>query len=174
MADKEKFDPPTISKLTKLLLVVLSPSTLDGEWTNALEALQRILKEVDPGGHELVARLGTASISDEEMQRVFDEGRKVGRSEEAEQRRKSMVAVTASYAGGGDAKGFNGYSWREIVGFCLLNNHRIYNDWEVNFIASAAPAIVQPLLRTVGEADTDRAANFSKLVQRKNNLGAYP
>jgi hypothetical protein len=132
---------PKISLIRKLLLVVLSPAAADGEWNNAFEALQRTLKEVDPGGHGLVERLKTPAtppLSQDDLREAYNIGYQ-DCAKEIEQRRSSAIAGTAPRTPGDIGAGYNGYSWREIVGHCVLNKHRILNDWEANtFIPSVA------------------------------------
>jgi hypothetical protein len=88
---------PKISLITKLLLVVLSPAAAEGEWSNAFEALQRTLKEVDPGGHGLVERLKTPAtppLSQDDLREAYSIGYQ-DCAKEIEQRRSSAIAVTA-------------------------------------------------------------------------------
>ena len=109
------------------------------------------LKEVDPGGHEITKRIEAPAISEEairekikdEAKKIFEAGRAKGRAEEIESRQRGVVAI-ASLANSNDDKGINGYSWREIVGFCLLNKNRIHNVWEANFIESVAGQLANP------------------------------
>jgi hypothetical protein len=138
---------PKISLIAKLMLVVLSPGAADGEWSNAFEALQRTLKEVDPGGHELVERLKTPAtppLSQDDLREAYNIGYQ-DCAKEIEQRRIRAIAVTAPRPPGDIGAGYNGYTWREIIGHCVLNKHRILNDWEANtFIPSVADQLSNP------------------------------
>lgn len=147
MADKLTTAVP---RIVKLLRMVLSPDISDNEWQNAFSLLMTALREVDPGGHEITKRIEAPPISDEairekikdETKKIFEAGRRKGRAEETESRQRGVVAIT-SLSNNND-KGVNGYSWREIVGFCLLNKARIHNDWEANFIESVAGQLANP------------------------------
>jgi hypothetical protein len=133
-----------ISLIAKLMLVVLSPGAADGEWSNAFEALQRTLKEVDPGGHGLVERIKTTPVTDADMLEMYNNGYR-DCAKAIEQQRRNALAVTAPRAPGAIDAGFNGYSWREIIGYCVLNKHRISNDWEANtFLPSVADQLSNP------------------------------
>ena len=138
---------PKISLITKLLLVVLSPAAADGEWNNAFEALQRTLKEVDPGGHGLVERLKTPAtppLSHDDLREAYSIGYQ-DCAKEIEQRRSSAIAVTAPRTPGDIGAGYNGYTWREIVGHCVLNKHRILTWSEAeDFVQSLADQLSNP------------------------------
>jgi hypothetical protein len=142
MTDKLAIATPLIAKLLRL---VLSASTPDGEWQNAFTKLMAALQEADPGGHEITKRIEAPPISEEvikekikdEAKKIFEAGRAKGREEEIESRQRGM-AIVASLANIGGGGGVNGYSWREIVEHCLINRYRIYNVWERDFIKSVA------------------------------------
>jgi hypothetical protein len=129
-----------MSRIAQLLLVVLSPGATENERTTAFKLFQQTVRSVDPGGHELAERIKTTPLSEEEMQQIFNAGRAQGRAEEIEQRQRSVAAIgiAASFADGDVGQGINGYSWREIVGHCVANKHRIRNTWESNFVQSVA------------------------------------
>ena len=139
MTDFTKLPP----RIVQLLTLVFSDSASDGERVNALRAFDRYLKRVDGDGHELIEWIQLTPVTDEEMQKVFDQGRELGRSEVVDQRQRAAAAV-ASLVNSNDANGHNGYSWREIVGHCLLNQHLIRNDWEANFVESVAEQLAHP------------------------------
>ena len=81
--------------------------------------------------------------SSEKLKAAFDAGRARGLAEEAEKRQRA-VAVVASL-GDFDADGYNGFSWAEIAGHCLLHKVRIRNDWEANkFLPSVAERLANP------------------------------
>jgi hypothetical protein len=148
MTDKLTTAAPRIAKL---LRIVLSTSVSDGEWQNAYSLLMASLREVDPGGHTITERIEAPPVSEQairekikdEAKKIFEAGRAKGRAEEVESRQRGALAI-ASLANIGAGGGVNGYSWREIVGFCLANRHRIYNDWEVNFVESVAGQLAAP------------------------------
>ena len=148
MADKLTTAAPRIAKLLRM---VLSSEASEGEWQNAYSLLMAALKEADPGGHEITRRIESPAISEEairekiydEAKKIFEAGRAKGRAEEIESRQRG-TAVLASLANIGSRGGVNGYSWREIVGSCLLNKHRIYNSWETDFIESVAGQLANP------------------------------
>jgi hypothetical protein len=148
MADKLTTAAPRIAKL---LRIVLSPDVSDNEWQNAYTRLMAALQEADPGGHEITRRIEAPPISEEmikekikdEAKRIFEAGRAKGRAEEIESRQRGVAAI-ASLANINAGDGVNGCSWREIVGFCLANRHRIHSDWEANFIESVAGQLASP------------------------------
>ena len=151
MTDKRATMPP---RILQLLLVVLCPSAADGERINAMRAVDRYLASVGSNGHELMDRIKTPPVSDEDMQRVFDAGYAKRLADEAEQRRRA-VAVTASLASGAVGEGVNGYTWREIAGHCAANGQHL-NAWEREFTESVAEQLAsrfsrpsEPILRRI-------------------------
>jgi hypothetical protein len=157
MADTLDQKLPLISKL---MLVVLSPSSAEGEWSNAFEMLQKTLKEVDPGGHGLVERIKTPPVSDDEMQKLFDAGREQGRIEAVAQQRSMVSVATRPFSGGNPNSptysrlyGFddnarvsgrhtyNGYTWSAIANHCTDHLHRI-PDKHHGFLEGMADRLV--------------------------------
>jgi hypothetical protein len=137
---------PAIPRIVQFLLLALSPGATEGERTNALGMARRELEKVGSDAHELGERIKTPPLSEEEMKKIFDAGRAQGRAEEIEHRQRSVTAITA-FADGDVGEGINGYSWREIVGHCVLNKHRIRNSWEADFIQSVAEQLAKPYHR---------------------------
>jgi hypothetical protein len=136
-----------IPLLTKLLLVVLSPAAADGERSSAFAALLRTLKEVDPGGHTLVGRIQAPPLSQDDLKEAYDLGYQ-DCAKAIEQARRNALAVTTPRTPGDIGAGYNGYSWREIVGHCALHRYRILNDWESNiFIPSVVDQLKNPYCR---------------------------
>ena len=132
MSEKLNALLPKISPLLRML-----GSGADGEIVNAVRALLRMLASAGLDIHVLVERLETPPLSHDEMQKIFDAGYAKRCADEAEQRRRSAVAVT-SFATGDVGDGVNGYSWKEVIGHCLVNKQRIRNAWEANFVESVA------------------------------------
>jgi hypothetical protein len=153
MASTSKLDKLiAIPRAAQLLLVALNSGATDGERGNAINAFQRKLKEAGIDGHELVERLKTPPLDEAEMQKIFDAGRAQGRAEEIEQRQRSSVAIaSASPFADGVGDGVNGYTWRAIVGHCVLNKNLIRNRWEVDFIESVAEQLAMSFRRNPTE-----------------------
>ena len=133
-----------IPLIAKLLLVVLSSRAAEGEWSNAFEALLRILKEVDPGGHALVERITTPPITEEDMKLIFDAGRQAERATLEQHRGAAAPAPFFSNNGLGNVGRssiysfedhdrvagrdvFNGQRWVDIANHCAANLNRIPN-----------------------------------------------
>jgi hypothetical protein len=125
-------------RIAQLLLVALSPGATEGERVNAMRAVQQQLERANSDSHELVERIKTPPLSENEMQKIFDAGREQGRAEEVEKRRRAMVAVNSPLVSGGVGDGINGYSWWEIVGHCATNAHRLSSQYEREFAESIA------------------------------------
>src|SRR6476620_2624667 len=122
-------------KIRHCLVVAFSPSSADGERATALREFDQYLKSIGTDGHEVVETIETPSVSDEEMQRVFDTGREQGHAEAIEQQRNTIAtaptqpffgtnpgSVTRNSVYGFDDRDrisghdvHNGYSWGSIA-----------------------------------------------------------
>jgi hypothetical protein len=147
MADKFSTMPP---RIVQLLLMAFSHSATDGERSNAMRAFDRYLASVGSDGHDVVEKIKTtppdeAAMREQlkaEARKIFDAGYAKRVADETEQRQRSAGAIASLTTAG---EGHNGYSWREIVGHCVLNQHRIHNGWEANtFIPSIAAQLTDP------------------------------
>jgi hypothetical protein len=137
--------------IAKLLLVALNRSTSGHELEVAFAKLRQTLKEVDPDGHMLVERLKTPSVSDEDMQMVFNKGRELGRTENAVAvvPKKPLSKPPGGVSRSGHIHGFEdsdcisgsdfykNYSWSAIAEHCADNMHRV-PDKHHEFLADMA------------------------------------
>lgn len=121
-------------KIAQLLLVALDGGSSDGERINAVRAVRLYLSRVDSDSHDLVERIKTAPLSEDEMQRIFNAGIEQGRAEEAENARRNAV-MTAPFDVGEVGSGVGSYTWLQIARHCERNTHCL-NDWEREFTAN--------------------------------------
>ena len=176
MADKLS---TAIPKIAKLLRVFCSPDATEGEWNNAYTLFAALLQEVDPGGHEITRRIERRrSVKRRSRKRSKPRPRRSSRPaapraarKRSKSRNRGVVALASLGQLNTGSKGINGYGWREIVGHCLANKHRIHNEWETNFIESVAGQMISPYFKPVGKTEADRDQDLSAMVQREN-IGA--
>jgi hypothetical protein len=69
--------------IERLWAVLLSSNSSDTERLTALHAIDRHLIDAGIDGYEIIERVKTPPVSEEEMQKVFDAGRELGRIENA-------------------------------------------------------------------------------------------
>jgi hypothetical protein len=141
MADKFTNMP---KRIRQLLVVAFADTAADGERAKALREFDQYLKSIGTDGYEVIEKIETPSISDEEMQRVFDTGREEGHAEAVEQQRNTaptaprpffssnLGSVTRSSVYGFDDRDriagsdiHNGYQWRGIAEHCAANLNRV-------------------------------------------------
>jgi hypothetical protein len=143
-----------MSRVAQLLLVALSAGATDSERVNAITLVQRQLEGAGCDSHELIERLKTDPLGEEDMQKIFDAGVAQGREEEVEKARLNAVAappvtpLTPPWYGAasmapttappmGVVTGVNGYTWLQIAEHFVRNQH-LLNDWERDFATDMA------------------------------------
>jgi hypothetical protein len=136
-------------RVRQFWVVAFCPSSAPNERLKALGEVDQYLKSINADAHDVVARVKKPLQPElpeaikEKIKQAFDAGYARGHAEEFEKRQRAVAAVAS--LGGFDVHGHNGFSWSEIAGHCLLNKHRIHNDWEANkFLPSVAERLADP------------------------------
>ena len=126
-------------EFARFLLVALDNGKTDSERGIAIRKFTEWMTNIGSNGYELVERIKTTPVSDEDMQKVFDTGREVGRTENAVTvvpkkpfaGSAGVVSRSSSVYGFGDddrIKGsdvYRGYQWCDIAEHCDDNADRI-------------------------------------------------
>ena len=95
MPDKFTSMPP---KVVRFLLVALDPGKTDSEREIAIREFAQYLTSIGSGGYELVERIKTEPVSDEDLQRMCDVAIERDR---AAQRHNTPVVATGPLFGSG-------------------------------------------------------------------------
>ena len=137
MADHPAAKLPLIERLWAVLF---STTASDSERLKALHVIDRHLTETGIDGYEIIERIKTPPVSEEEMQKVFDAGRELGRTENAVtvvKPKPPFFGSPGAVSRSGGIYGFEdddrirgadvykGYRWCDIAEHCDDNAHRI-------------------------------------------------
>ena len=85
---------PHLPRIAQFLLVALDRASADGERVNAMHAIDSALQNASADKYELIERIKTPPLTQEDLQKVFDAGYNKRISDEAELRSR-VVAVMA-------------------------------------------------------------------------------
>jgi hypothetical protein len=131
MTDKFANMPKTVRHFW---VVAFSPSAAPEERAKALKGIDGYLREIGADGYEVIRRVETEPVSDEDLQRMCDVA--IAR-DRAEQQRNTAVATGLGNVGRSSVYGFsdtgrvaghdthNGYAWGAIAEHCYVNLNRI-------------------------------------------------
>jgi hypothetical protein len=132
--------------LAQLLVVALDTTTRGNESETAFKSLKLKMQNANISGLDFVKQLAEPSDADKDF--LIECGRETERQEEAERRRQSENALTTVAPFADDVgTGVNGYTWREIAGFCLDRKHCLRNSGEVRFVEGIARKLANPFFK---------------------------
>jgi hypothetical protein len=132
MTDMLAAMPP---KILQCLVVACNPTAADGERITAWHVFDQYLKSLGYDGYELVKRITTEPVSEEDMKTVFDAGREQGRSEVIEQQRRTPPVSAQSFFN----TGLSGISRSSSYSFddrARIAGHDIHNGYQWSAIAT--------------------------------------
>ena len=141
MADKFADMPP---KFVRFLLVALDPGKTDSERGIAIREFAQYLTSIGSGGYELVERIATPPLTEEDMKLIFDAGRQAERA--TIEQHRGAAAPTPFFSNNGlgnvghsntygfdnhdrvaGCDVFNGQRWVDIANCCVAYLNRIPN-----------------------------------------------